>query len=90
MVWAPPKNGRQLFAEDDLTMDNGQQEEKRKTVTIMKSSSDGLHENQKHGRRYGRRQTYLAFENGQTTLTVRYIDHNKKIYCINVFNEKIM
>ena len=45
MVWTPPQNGRQSQAKD-LLVDTAQQEEKRKTATIMGESSDGLHEKQ--------------------------------------------
>ena len=48
MVWT------QLLAEEDLPVDTAQQEEKRKTATILEELSDGLHEMQKHGGRYGR------------------------------------
>ena len=37
--------------------------QKRKNATIIKEPSDELHKKQKHGRRYGRRQTSLAFKN---------------------------
>ena len=68
MVWTPPQNGRQSLAKEDLKVDAAQQEEKRKTATIMEEPSDGHHEEQKHGRRYGRRQTSLAFGSGWTAL----------------------
>ena len=38
------------------------------TATIIEESSDELHEKQKHGRRYGRRQTSLVFGSGWTAL----------------------
>ena len=44
-------------SDSDLPVDTTRQEEKMKTATIMEEPSDGLHEKQKHGRRYGRRQT---------------------------------
>ena len=65
MVWTPPQNGGQSLAKD-LPVDTAQQEKKRKTATIKEEPSDRLHEKQKHRRRYGRRQTSLAFGNGQT------------------------
>ena len=34
----------------------------------MEEPNDGLHEKQKHGRRYGRRYTFLAFGSGWTAL----------------------
>ena len=40
------------LVKEDLPVDTARQEEKRKTTTIMKEPSDGLHEKQKHGRRY--------------------------------------
>ena len=42
------------LAKDDLLVDT-EQEEKRRTATIMEEPSDGLHEKQKHGKRYGKR-----------------------------------
>jgi len=36
-------------------VDTARWKEKRKTTTIMEEPSDGLHDRQKHGRRYGRR-----------------------------------
>ena len=53
MVWTPPQNARQSLAKDDLPMNTARQEEKRKTAAFMKKPGDGLHEEQKHGRRYG-------------------------------------
>ena len=50
-----PLNGIQSFAEEDLPVDIARLEEKRKTATITEEPNDGLHEKQKHGRRYGRR-----------------------------------
>jgi hypothetical protein len=35
-----------------------------KTATIKEEPSEGLHEKEKNGRRYGKRQTSLAVENG--------------------------
>ena len=40
----------------------------RKTATIMEGPSDGLNEKQKHGRRYGRGYTSLAFGSRWTVL----------------------
>ena len=40
-----------------------------KTSTIMEESSDWLHEKQKHVRKYGTRQTFLAFKNGETAFS---------------------
>ena len=54
MVWTPSQNGRQSLAKEDLAVDTARQEKKRKTATIMEEPSDGLHEEQKHGRRYGK------------------------------------
>ena len=54
MVWTPPQNGRWSLAEEDLPVDTARYEEKRKTATIMEEPSDGLHEKQKNGKRYGR------------------------------------
>ena len=44
-----------ISSEKDLPMDTAQKEEKRKAATIMEEPTEGLHEKQKHGRRYGRR-----------------------------------
>ena len=63
-----PWNGRQSLAKEVLPVDTAWQEEKRKTATIVEEPSDGLREKQKHGRRYGRGQTFLVFGNGQTVL----------------------
>ena len=52
MVWTPPSNERQSLAKEDLPVDIAQQEDKRKTATIMEELSDGLHDKQKRGRRY--------------------------------------
>ena len=68
MEWTPPQNGRYFLAEKDLAVDTAWQEEKRKIAKIMEEPSDGLHEKQKHGRIYGRRQTSMAFGNEQTFL----------------------
>ena len=68
MVWTPPQNGRQSLAKEDLPMDTARQGEKRKTAIIMEEPSDGFHEKQKHGRRYGRGQTSFAFGSGWTAL----------------------
>ena len=43
-----------LLRMEDLPVDTARQEEKRKTATIMEELSNGLHEMQKPGRRYGR------------------------------------
>jgi hypothetical protein len=48
----------------DLPVDTARKEGKIKTATIMKEPSDGLHEKQKHGSRYGRGCTSLAFGSG--------------------------
>ena len=59
----------------------------------MEEPSDGLHEKQKYGRRYGRKYTYLAFGSGWTALGC--IDHIY-IYFIGikyihgVFSKKII
>ena len=42
----------------------------------MEEPSDELHEKQKHGKRYGRRQTSLAFGNGYAA--PNYIDPDNK------------
>ena len=55
MVWTPPQNGSQSLVKEDLPVDTARWEEKRKIATIMEEPSDGLHENQKLGRRYDRR-----------------------------------
>ena len=68
MVWTPSQNGRQSLAEEDLPVDTARQEKKRKIVTITEEPGDGLHEEQKHGRRYDRRQISLAFGSGWTAL----------------------
>ena len=67
MVLTPPQNGRQSLTKEDLPLDTARQE-KRKTATIMDEPGDGLHEEQGYGRRYGRRQTSLAFGSGWTAL----------------------
>ena len=41
------------MAKENLPLDTARKKEKRKTATIVEESSDGLHENQKYGRRYG-------------------------------------
>ena len=76
MVWTPSQNGRQSLAEEDLPVDTARQEKKRKTATIMEEPGDGLHEDQMHGRGYGRRQTSLAFGNGYAA--PNYIDPDNK------------
>ena len=68
MVWAPPQSGIQSLVKEDLSVDPARQEEKRKTAAIMEEPSDGLHEKQKRGRRYGKGQTSLAFGSGWTAL----------------------
>ena len=67
MVWTLPLNERQSLDKEDLPIDTERQkeEEERKTATIMEEPSDGLHEKQKNGRRYGRIKTSLTFGNGQ-------------------------
>ena len=80
MVWIPAQNGRQSLAEDNLPVDTVRQE-KRKIATIIERS-DGLHE-KKHGRRYDRRQTSLAFQNGQTALSCIYYNNNKSLNMLN-------
>ena len=77
MVWTPLQNGRQSLAKEDLPVDTARQEEKRKTATIMEEPSDGLHEKQKPGRRYGRGQTSLAFGSGWTDCTDPNNNKNK-------------
>ena len=64
MVWTPPQNGRQMLAKEYLPVDTARQEEKRKTATITEEPSDGLHEEQKHGR-YGRRHLWRLGVNGR-------------------------
>ena len=54
----------------------------RKTATIMEEPNDGLHEKQKHGRRYGRRLISLAFGSGWTAISC--IEHNKKNVYIHI------
>ena len=44
-----------MLAKEDLPVDTERKEENRKTATIMEEPSDGFHEKQIHGRRYGRR-----------------------------------
>ena len=44
--------------------------------TFMEKPSDGLHEKQKHGRRYGRRYTCLVFGSGW--MAFGCIDPNNK------------
>ena len=80
MVWTPHQNGRQSLAKEDLPVYTSRQEEKRKTATIMEEPSDGFYEKQKHGTRYGRRQTSLAFGSRWTALG--FIDS----YIYNYFN----
>ena len=48
----------------------------------MEEPSDGLHEKQKHGRKYGRRYTSLAFWGGWTALDCT--DPNKKIILTSI------
>ena len=43
------------MAKEDIPIDTGRKEEKRKTATIIEEPTDGLHEKQKPGRRHGRR-----------------------------------
>ena len=57
-----------VIGKEDLPVGTAGQEEKRKTTKIMEEPSDGLYEIQKHRRRYGRRQTSLAFGSGWTAL----------------------
>ena len=54
-----------MIADEELPLDTTQLEEKRKTTVNMEESSDGLHENQKHGRSYGWISTSLAIGNEQ-------------------------
>ena len=68
MIWTLPQNGRQSLAEKDLPVDIAWQEEKWKTATIMEEPSDGIHEKQKYGIKYDRKQTSLAFGSGWTAL----------------------
>jgi hypothetical protein len=42
------------MAKEDLPVVTARQEKKRKIATIMEEPSEGLHEKQKHGRRWGR------------------------------------
>ena len=77
MIWTPPQNGRQSLAKEDLPVGTAWQEEKRKTTIIMEEPSDELHEKQKPERRYGKRQTSLAFGSGWMALG-----------CINPSNKK--
>ena len=83
MVWKPPQNGRQSLAKEGLPVDTARQEEKKKTATIMEAPGDGIHEEQKHGRGHGRRQTSLAFGSGWTAFgCIDYIYKCKKEYII--------
>ena len=43
----------------------------------MEEASDGLHEKQKHGRRYGRGEAFLAFGSGWTALGCVGRNNNK-------------
>ena len=71
MLWTPPQIGRQLLAKEDLPVDTARQQEEWKTAAIMEELSDGLHQKYKHGRRYGKRYTTLAFRSDRV--------HEKKI-----------
>ena len=63
MILSSPQNGRQSLTKDDLPVDTTQQEEKRKTATIMEERSDGLHEMQK--------MDFLTFGNEQAARRCR-------------------
>ena len=53
-----------IVVDSRFSVDNAWWRQKRKTVTITEEPSDGLHEKQKHGRRYGGGKTSLAFGSG--------------------------
>ena len=85
IVQTPPQNGKQSLTKENLPVDTARQEEKRKAATIMEEPSGGLHEKEKHGRRYGRSQTFLAFISGQAALSC--IDPNNNNNNNNKFNK---
>ena len=59
-----------MSAEEDLPVDAARQDAKRKTLTVMEQTSDGLSEEKNHDRR----QTSLMLGNGQAATS--YINPN--------------